>query len=171
MKLILSFISFIASIPILAQNVTVNMITDTIDYDSTRMYIEIPELSRKLSNIITDDEGFWICFPLLGDSCIRGTLIIDYSVMNRNSLIDTKDYDVELWNTFNRNFIGSRSFIKNDLFYRIDRYEDGLQVFYIDVNQDMVEAVNNAMQSIYKRPRFSTDSPVKIKRKISKNNT
>lgn len=169
MKLFVLIVMIITSFRISAQGVSVNMVPDTIDYENTRMYIEVPEISRKLSQILTDDEGFWIFFPIPGDSIKRGMLSVDYSVMNRNYLIETKDYDVEHWNTFNRNYVGYRCFMKNWLFYRIDRYEDGLEVFYTDVEENMVDVVNQAMKSICKKPRNVSDPPLSIKRKCSRN--
>ena len=135
------------------QHVSFDMVTDTIDYEKTRMYIKVPEISLKMSNIIIDDEGFWIYYPLPVETDKPSVLIIDYSVMNINYMIDTKDYDIELWNTFNRNSVGSRCFIKNNLFYRIDRYEDGLEIYYTDVDGNMVDLLNETMNSVYKKPK------------------
>lgn len=140
----------------------IDMVPDTIDYEGTRMYIMVPEISKKMSNVIDDDEGFWICYPIPSESGKPGALIIDYSVMNRNYLKYTQDYDIELWNTFNRNDVGSRCFKKNGLFYRIDRYEDGLEVFYSDVDAAMVETVNETFKSIYRNPKTNSDAPPDI---------
>lgn len=140
----------------------IDMVPDTIDYEGTRMYIMVPEISKKMSNVIDDDEGFWICYPIPSESGKPGALIIDYSVMNRNYLKYTQDYDIELWNTFNRNDVGSRCFKKNGLFYRIDRYEDGLEVFYSDVDAAMVETMNETFKSIYRNPKINSDAPPDI---------
>ena len=141
------------------------MVKDTIDYESTRMYIMVPEVAMKMSNIISDDEGFWICYPIPMEYGKPGVLVVDYSVMNRNALKFTKDYDIELWNTFDGNNIGSRCFMKDGLFYRIDRYEDGLEVFYSDVNADLVQAMNETMKSIFRKPKNESDQPLTVRRR------
>lgn len=150
---------------VFGHGIEMNMVPDTVDYESTRMYVMVPEISMKMSNVIDDDEGFWICYPIPSESGKSGVLVIDYSVMNRNYLKYTNDYDMELWNTFNRNDVGSRCFMKNGLFYRIDRYEDGLEVFYSEIDADMVETMNETMRSIYKRPRTSSDAPPNVCRR------
>lgn len=140
----------------------IDMVPDTINYERTRMYIMVPEISKKMSNVIDDDDGFWICYPIPSESGKSGTLIVDYSVMNRNYLKYTQNYDMELWNTFNRNDVGSRCFKKNGLFYRIDRYEDGLEVFCSDVDAAMVETMNETFKSIYRIPKTNSDAPPDI---------
>lgn len=45
----------------------------------------------------------------------------------------------------------------------------GMKMVYIDVKDKMVEAVNRAMQSIYKKPTHSSDPPMTINIHISKN--
>lgn len=149
------------------QGIGLNMVPDTVDYESTRMYFMVPEISMKMSNVIEDDEGFWICYPVPSKFGKPGVLVIDCSVMNRNYLKYTKDYDMELWNTFNRNDVGSRCFKKNGLFYRIDRYEDGLEVFYTDVGADMVETMNETMRSLLRKPKINSDPPLNVlKRRV-----
>ena len=93
-------------------NIEMTMVSDTIDYENTRLFVMVPEISMKMSNVIVDDEGIWICYPFPSESGKTGVLVIDYSVMNMNYLKNTKDYDIELWNTFNRNDVGSRCFKK-----------------------------------------------------------
>lgn len=96
------------------QSIEMTMVPDTIEYEGTRMFVMVPEISMKRSHIIDDDEGFWISYPIPSESGKSGILVIDYSVMNRNYLKSTKDYDIELWNTFNRNGVGSRCLRKTD---------------------------------------------------------
>lgn len=147
------------------QCVSFDMVPDTIDYENTRMYITVPDISLKMSDIIIDDEGFWIYYPIPVETDKPSVLIIDYSVMNTNYMINTKDYDIELWNTFNRNSVGSRCFIKNNLFYRIDRYEDGLEIYYTDVDDNMVNLLNETMRSIYKKNKNNSDVPLDTTKK------
>lgn len=139
-----------------------SMLPDTVDYENTRMYIMVPEISIKMSNVIADNEGFWICYPVPSESGKPAILVIDYSVLNRNYLKYTEDYDMELWNTFNRNDVGSRCFRKNGLFYRIDRYEDGLEVFYSDVSADVFATMNEIMRSIYRVNKKNSDPPLNV---------
>ncbi len=126
---------------------------DTVDYERTRMFIDIPNISEGKSGYIEDDEGFSRYYLLPSESGKICAIIIDYSVMNRNYLIDTEDFDIELWNTFNKNSVGSRCFKKNNLYYRIDRFEDGLEVFCMDVDAKLMDLVNKTFRSIYKKPR------------------
>ena len=164
MKVIFIVIMILTFPVIYGQDGYVSMVNDTVDYESTRMYIMVPEVSMKMSNEISDDEGFWIGYSIPAEYGKPGIMVIDYSVMNRNSLRFTKDYDVELWNTFDGDSVGSRCFMKDGLFYRIDRYEDGLEVFYSDVNTDMVEVVNEAMKSIHRKPKNESDHPLTVGR-------
>lgn len=144
-----------------------NIINDTIDYERTRMYIEVPEISVTMSSMIIDCEGSWICYPILQEDKKNGIIVIDYSVMNKNYLYETEDYDIELWNTLNKNLVGSRCFKKDGLYYRIDRFTDGLEIFYIDIADDYFDLTNKVMRSIYKTKLKDSDPPLnKGKRKI-----
>lgn len=149
------------------QRSLLNMVPDTIDYENTRMYIEVPEISQIMSSLIEDDEGFWICFPIPLESEKWGVLTIDYSVMNRNFIKYTEDFDIELWNTFDKNGVGSRCYKKDGLFYRIDRYEDGLEIFYQDIDGSTIDIVNDIMKSIFRRPKDVLDKQLSVKRRLT----
>lgn len=143
------------------------MIGDTIDCQDTRMYLDVPDISMRMSTLIVDSEGFWVCYPIPQGNNNPGALIVDDSVMNINSLLETQDYDIELWNTFNKNGVGSRCFKKKGLNYRIDRFSDGLEIFYIDITDDNFDLVNQIIKSVYRSPRKDSDPPLnKDKRKI-----
>lgn len=150
-----------------AESLSYKLETDTIDYQRTRMYIDIPEISIKMSSLITDCEGFWTCFPIPQNNANPGVLIVDYSVMNINHLLNTKEYDREIWNTLNGNNIGSRCFIKDSLFYRIDKYADGLEIFYENITSEYFDLLNQSMKSVYKTLKKDSDPPLNFrKRKI-----
>lgn len=143
------------------------MLNDTIDYERTRMYLEVPELSVCMSSHIMDCEGSWICYPIPQEGEKTGILVVDYSVMNKNYLFETDDYDIELWNTINKNKVGSRCFKKDGLNYRIDRFADGLEIFYIDIADNYFDLINKVMKSVYKTQLKESDPPLnKHKRKI-----
>lgn len=136
------------------------MLPDTIDYERTRLFINVPENSLKLSGQINGEEGFWVyyLFPFKCD--IPGILTIDYTVMNRNRLLYTDKYDEELWNTLNRNNVGSRCFKRNNKFFRIDKFEDGLEIYYENINEEFLEEANAVINSVLKKPLKPTDPPL-----------
>ncbi|MDE6018836.1 MAG: hypothetical protein K2G85_08505 [Muribaculaceae bacterium] len=129
--------------------------------------MNVPEQSCQTSTYIYDDEGFWIIYPIFPNSNKIASLTVNYSVMNKNYLYDTEDYDDELWNCLNINQIGSRCFKKNGLFYRIDRFEDGLEIFYIDIDNNNFYMANEIIRSVSKLAKSEKDIPLnKNKRKI-----
>lgn len=143
------------------------MTSDTIDYQNVRLYLEVPEISVAMSTLIRDSEGSWICYPIPQENEKPGILVIDDSVMNKNYLLETEEYDIELWNTFNKNMVGSRCFRKDGLNYRIDRFSDGLEIFYIDIADNYFDILNKVMKSVYKTLKKGSDSPLdNSKRKI-----
>ena len=141
---------------------------DTIDLDSRkRLYFEMPEYSIKFSTQVYDCHGFVVMFPWLTSSDNIAAFAVDKTVMNRNWLIYTDDVDTELWNTFNKDHVGSRCFIKNGLYYRVDEYYGGCQIYYQDVPEELFDMANDIMRSVYTRPVKEGDPPLfREKRKI-----
>lgn len=147
---------------------------DTIDdYSSCkRIFVNMPSNSIKFSTMIIDCEGFVIIYPLLSSNGNVCPLTIDCSVMNNNRLIRTKNVDYELWNTFNRDNVGSRCFIKDGLYNRVDRYKDGYEVYFTDVPQDIFEMANSIIGSIKTKVKTTEDKPIQNnKRKVIDNDS
>lgn len=126
-----------------------NVNKDTIDYENNRLYLQIPADVIHNSAEIHNCEGFAVMYPLVSANNIIGILTVDYSVMNFNHLINTKDVDKELWNTFNNNHVGSRAFMKNGLFNRVDRFSDGLEIYYTNISEDLLDMANGILRSVY----------------------
>lgn len=159
MRLISTFLMlFSISFSMLAIRVcSNNMLQDTIDYDNTRLYIDIPNQAYRFSKEISDCEGFVVMYPLKSESGHIGILTVDYSVMNDNQLVKTTIVDKELWNTFNRNHTGSRSFIRDGQYYRIDRFSDGLEIYYTGITKDLVNLANDILSSVKTKKRTKDD--------------
>lgn len=136
--------------------------SDTIDFSSIRrrVFFEMPANSIKISTEILDCEGVVVIYPLFLSPEKFAPITIDCSVMNRNHLIYTDDIDLELWNTFNRNNIGSRCFIKNGLYYRVDRYYEGLEIYYNDLPEELLDLANKIMKSVYITVLKKEDKPL-----------
>lgn len=133
---------------------------DTIDYEQKRMYIEVPIHSILTSGLFSHDEGFMIVYAFLNEEKQICTLTVDYSVMTYNHVLGEDSYDKELWNTFNKNIIGSRCYIKNGRYYRVDRFSDGLEIYYENVPADLVETVDAVMKSVLITQRRKDDQPL-----------
>jgi len=147
---------------------------DTIDDYSSgkRIFINLPEKSIKYSTEIYDCEGFIIMYPLFTSSGNVSPFTVDCSVMNRNGLIYTEDIDTELWNTFNGDNIGSRCFIKNGLYNRVDRYYDGVEIYYTDLPDILFKQANIIMKSFKTKVKKEDDIPLnRNKRKIVDNDS
>lgn len=151
MRCILFFlIVFVTTLTIYCQDYENNDIcTDTIDYENNRLYIQIPANIIHNSAEVHDSEGFVVMYPLISANHVVGVLTVDYSVMNSNHLISTQNIDIELWNTFNNNLVGSRAFTRNGLFNRIDRFSDGLEIYYTNISEDLLDTANDILKSVY----------------------
>lgn len=123
---------------------------DTIDYGSKRMYLDVPEISISSSNLIImqSDEGFIVVYPFIDEHMRFCSLSIDYTIWTYNKYIFTNDFDEELWNTLNDCHVGSRCFIKDGLYYRVDRFSDGLEIYYEHVPKDLFNVINKIIKSI-----------------------
>lgn len=166
MKYAILFIFFLCNFNCKAQISEYELVRDTIDYENKRLYIDIPESSMKFATKFITCEGFSVDYPIIGDQFPPGVLSVDYSFMKHTYILD-EECDVELWNTINRNYIGSRSYIKNDKYFRIDRYADGLEVFYSNVPQNLVNKANHILNSIFIELKNETSPPLdEKKRKI-----
>lgn len=138
---------------------------DTIDYGNKRLILEVPEFSLKNSAIIDDSEGLWITYPFLSDKEQLCGVVIEYSGINFPSLLYTKDYDIELWNTLNKSWTGSRCYKKNGLYYRIDSFDDGLRIYYEDVPEDLINTFDSILKSVFKKYKTPSDKPLKDKKR------
>lgn len=136
------------------------IVTDTIDYNRTRLFIEVPNLSLKHSSLNYCAEGFAIAYPIVSPSGKVCSLWVDDIAMPHLALMFETDIDKELWNTFNQDHVGSRCYVKNGLYYRYDRFRDGLIIYYEDVPEELLDVVDNIMKSVKTRPQKPDDKPL-----------
>lgn len=136
------------------------IVPDTIDYNRTRLFLEAPLLSIKSSTLNYGAEGFAILYPFVSPSGKTCCLCIDDVRMQELKFLHENDFDKELWNTFDQENIGSISYVKNGLYYRYDRFLDGLIIYYEEVPEDMREVLEKVMKSIKKSPQKPDDKPL-----------
>lgn len=75
-------------------------------------------------------------------------------------LYKDNNIDKELWNTLNRGKIGSRCFIKDGLYNRVDTFVDGIIIYYENVPEDMKELLNEILKSIDMRLKLPEDKNI-----------
>jgi len=126
-----------------------------------RIYLQAPSISIKKSQIFDfNGEGIGYYFPLPDNDLLIPGLFIEDVVNTQYSMLNTKDFDVELWNTLNRNLVGSRCFIKNGLYNRIDRFYGGLVIYYENIPKHKKDLANMIIQSIYIKTKYLNDPPL-----------
>lgn len=130
-------------------------ITDTIDFFPARVILSVPESSvRHSREQIFKGHGKIIYYPLkyiLDREGIWNVQIvyIEYLVMTSyDRLIKRDSIDVELWNSFNSGLSGSRSYICNGLYTRIDILECGIVVYYENLEPHMAEIANRIIKTV-----------------------
>lgn len=170
MKKIILIILLAVSFGAMAQNIQFdNIQTDTIDYGSKRLYLDVPEYSILNSGLFSHHEGFMVAYGFINEERQICTLTVDYSVMTYNHVLGEQSYDKELWNTFNKSHIGSRCYIKDGKYYRVDRFQDGLEIYYEHVPVDLVDSINAIMKSVEITHRDNNAPPLNCgKRRIYK---
>lgn len=142
------------------RNFSDNIMPDTIDYNRTRLFLEAPQLSIKLSTLNYGAEGFAILYPFVSPSGKKCVLCVDDVHMQQLNFLYETDFDTELWNTFNQDNVGSRCYIKDGLYYRYDRFQDGLIINYEAVPEDMRDVVEKVMKSVKTHPQKPDDKPL-----------
>ena len=85
------------------------------------------------------------------------------AVTSYHRLLVTDSIDVELWNTFNSGNRGSRCYLKNGLYTRIDILDSGIVMFYEDLESPMATIANRIIGSAVISE--NKDRPVYNKRK------
>ncbi|MDE6552326.1 MAG: hypothetical protein K2K98_05115 [Muribaculaceae bacterium] len=158
--IIISALSYISLASAESRNFADNIMPDTIDYNRTRLFLEAPQLSIKYSSLSYCAEGFAIGYPIISPSGEKSSLWVDDIRMHHLESMYETDIDQELWNTFNQDFVGSRCYIKNGLYYRFDRFRDGLIIYYEAVPKEMRNVADNIMKSVKTRPQKSDDNPL-----------
>ncbi len=130
-------------------------IADTIDFSPARVFLSVPESSLRHSREqIFEGHGKSIYYPLKYTLDSEGiwnpqVIFIEHIVTTSHDRLINKDsIDMELWNTFNSGSRGSRSYICNGLYSRIDILEGGIAVFYEDLTPQMAEIANQIINSI-----------------------
>lgn len=147
---------------------------DTIHFNSRRLILNLPERSiERSTQYIFKGEGMGMCYPLRVSfnnegSCRMEVLMIDQIVnTSYDRLVFNKDLDVELWNTFNMDNLGSRCFIKDGKYSRIDALRFGIVVYYENLSPEMSEIANQIIKSISTNPSESMEeSTTKRKRRV-----
>ncbi|MDE6379559.1 MAG: hypothetical protein K2L11_03730 [Muribaculaceae bacterium] len=130
-------------------------ISDTIDFSPARILLSVPESSvRHSREQIIKGHGKSIYFPLqyaLDDHGIwhLQVVYIEHIVMTSyERLVHNDSIDTELWNSFNIESRGSRSYIRNGLYTRIDILESGIVIFYEDLDPNIAEIANRIIKSV-----------------------
>lgn len=143
------------------------LIADTIDFGNKRLTLAMPQISVEKSQFFNfNGEGVAYHFPLFTGKCIIPGLCFTYIANNRNNLLNTDIFDTELWNTLNSNLVGSRCFVKNNLYTRIDHYYNGLTIYYMDLPKEMAERANAIMKSICIKQKQPNDTPLQEHKRI-----
>lgn len=161
---IILFIMILSHLNIFAKNTSNELIADTIDYNNYRIIFNAPEYSIDNSLKICEYHGCSYYFPLR-ENHPTYALTFSFLVMTQWDLASTTDFDIELWNTFGEGFEGSRCFVKNNMYYRIDQYENGVVIFYSNIPLKIAAIANKIIDSVAIRKKNKNDSPIKRYRK------
>ena len=130
-------------------------VVDTIDFSPARVLLSVPESSVKHPpEQIIRGHGKSIYYPLqyvLEDKGVWNLQVvyIEHIVMTSYDRMLRRDkIDMELWNTFNSDVRGSRSYVCNGLYSRIDILESGIVIFYEDLEPHMADIANRIIKSV-----------------------
>lgn len=130
-------------------------VADTIDFSPARVFLSVPEFSLNHSrDQIIEGHGESIYYPLKYTLDKNGNwdiqvLFIEHIVMyTYDRMIYNDSIDIELWNTFNSSSRGSRAYVCNGLYTRIDLLEGGISVFYENLTPQMADIANRIIKSI-----------------------
>ena len=130
-------------------------IADTIDFSPARVLLSAPECSvRHSREQIIKGHGKSVYYPLQYVKDNQGTwhlqvVHMEHIVMTSHERLVHKDsIDTELWNTFNSDLRGSRSYICNGLYTRIDIIESGIVIFYENLEPHMADIANYIINSV-----------------------
>lgn len=133
-----------------------NWVNDTIDFSSRRVFLSAPELSVKYSiEYIAKGEGKSVYFPLRYDIGVDSlytieALYIDCIVnTSYDRMMIPNTIDIELWNTFNKDHVGSRCYLNNNKYNRIDLLFPGIVIYYEGLSKDVAEIADKIIQSIH----------------------
>ena len=139
-----------------------NFVPDTIDFNNQRFKFLVPEESVAKSIKACDGHGCIYYFPLSDKN--EGITFANL-VMTEFDFEDSMEYDSELWNCFDEHNNGSRGYVVNDHYYRIDKYEDGTIVFYSNLSYQAAQIANRVMNSVIVRRKIATDNELSTKKR------
>jgi len=139
---------------------------DTIDFGGYRIFFNAPEISIKNSFKGCEYHGCIYIFPLIHENTIK-TVTFSFLSMTQWDIENTKDFDDELWNTMDLKLNGSRCFVKDGLYSRIDRFENVMTVFYTNLPYDFMLEANKIINSIHIRIKQEKDTPLQQKKRKS----
>lgn len=130
-------------------------IADTIDFSPARILLSAPESSvRHSREQIIKGHGKSVYYPLRYVKDSQGiwhlqVVYMEHIVTTSYERLVYKDsVDKELWNSFNSESRGSRSYICNGLYTRIDILESGIVIFYEDLEPRMADIANRIIKSV-----------------------
>ena len=166
-KIILIFTFLFSYLTVVANKPAINWVTDTIDYSGYRIVFNAPDYSADNSLEQCEYHGCSYFFPLRGNTYTY-LLVISFLRMTQWTIASTMDFDSELWNTFGDGYEGSRCFIKDNMYSRIDRYENGMVMIYSDIPYDVAEIANKIFDSVVIRRKTESDGAIKRTRKVLK---
>lgn len=134
---------------------------DTFDISNYRIYIDVPELSLQHSNsYVVYAHGEGIIYPLMAEGNIGKFITIESVVDTSYDMFRSKDLDLELWNTFNKDWFGSRCYMKNDRFYRIDQLPGNIIIMYENLPKEAAEAADKIIKSIHVERKTKSSIPL-----------
>ena len=130
-------------------------LTDTLTFNTKAIVLSIPEKSIELScEQIFKGEGNSFIYPLKISFTSEGkwnveTLVIEQIVnTSYERLISNGNVDIELWNTFNHDYEGSRCYITSELYTRIDILSSGLVIVYENLSPEIAKIADRIISTI-----------------------
>lgn len=141
----------------------IEWVPDTCYFGDWRVTYNIPSKYKmqKRITVLGDEMILNITFRHDNILNIRESMRIEFSPNPRHDYIIKNDkIDKELWNTFNQDNKGSRSYVVNDRYTRIDELYKGFTILYKDLEYPTKEIADRIIRSINfkyirKPPRFS----------------
>lgn len=124
---------------------------DTFDIDNYRVYIDAPEVSIKSSvSFVVRGHGTGIVYPIIDEKekRINGLLTIESVGDTEYDMFTTTTYDEELWNTLGKDWVGSRCYVYEGKFYRIDSLH-GFIIYYENLPKNAHKIADKIIDSIH----------------------
>lgn len=131
------------------QNCDRQFIQDTINIENYRVFLSAPKYSIDNSSFASEYHGSIYVFPLSDQFPYISGLVLTLLHMTQWDMAYASEFDLELWNTITEtNSIGSRCYIKDGLFSRIDIYKGGIVAFYSNMKYEKAMLGNEIINTI-----------------------